>query len=213
LLEGDEELTSMVRDWLPPQRWQKVQEILLPHEDAVLSVAGGRYEWVGRMVRAAVLNPPAGQLTLTDRLDRLVTHPISGLILLLGILALAFGLTYAIATPLQRWLGEVLVQGAAEWVRLTMQTMPDWLVSLLVDGIIGGAGTVLTFLPILLVFFAFLGLLEDVGYLARAAYVRIPLCIPWGSMARAVWPCAWVLVATFRPCLGRAWWSQNAAGC
>lgn len=180
LLEGDEELTAMVRNCLLPQQWQKVQDILLQHEDAILSVAGGRYEWVGRMVRAALLRPPTGQLTLTDRLDRFVTHPISGLLLVLGILALAFGLTYTIATPLQRWLDAVLVQGAAEWVRLTLQAMPGWLVSLLADGIIAGAGTVLTFLPILIVFFALLGLLEDVGYLARAAYVMDPFMHPMG---------------------------------
>jgi ferrous iron transport protein B len=158
-----------------------VQKILLEQEDAILSVAGGRYEWVGRMVRAAMLRPPTGQLALTDRLDRIVTSiPFLGLLLLVGVLALAFGLTYAFATPLQRWLDVVLVQGAAQWVRTTFQAMPTWLVSLLADGVIGGAGTVLTFLPLLLVFFAFLGLLEDVGYLARAAYVMDPFMHPMG---------------------------------
>lgn len=180
LLEGDEEITDMVRDWLAPQQWQQVQEILMQHEDAVLSIAGGRYAWVGRMMRAAVLHPPTGQLSLTDHLDRVLTHPLPGMIILLGILALAFGLTYWLATPVQRWLDTVLVQGAADWVRLTLGNLPQWLLSLLTDGIIGGAGTVLTFMPILVIFFAFLGLLEDGGYLARAAYVMDPFMHPLG---------------------------------
>jgi ferrous iron transport protein B len=185
LLEGDEELTAMVRTWVSPEAWQEVQEILCAHENAVLSIAGARYEWVGRMLRAALQRPTTGQLTVTDRLDRLVTHPFLGLIFLLAILTLAFSLTYTVAMPLQRWLDLQLVQGAAEWVRQMLQGVPGWLVSLLADGIIGGAGTVLTFLPILLIFFALLGLLEDVGYLARAAYVMDPFMHPMGLHGRS----------------------------
>jgi ferrous iron transport protein B len=64
-----------------------------------------------------------------------------------------------------------VVQGGAELVRQTLSGAPPWIVGLLADGVIGGAGTVITFLPILIIFFAILGLLEDVGYMARAAYV------------------------------------------
>jgi ferrous iron transport protein B len=74
LLEGDAEITKMMREeYLPADRWEEVHEILMEHEDAVLSVAGGRYEWVGRMTRAAVTRPRAGQITTTERLDRWAT--------------------------------------------------------------------------------------------------------------------------------------------
>jgi ferrous iron transport protein B len=99
---------------------------------------------------------------------------------LLGILALAFALTYGVASPLQQWLDSVLMQGTAEWVRQGFGAAPGWLISLLADGIIAGAGTVLTFLPVLLIFFAIMGVLEDVGYLARAAYVMDPFMHPIG---------------------------------
>lgn len=170
LLEGDEEITSMMQERLG-DRWENIHAVLRQHEDAVLAVAGGRYEWIGRMVRAAVTRPRMGQITLTDRLDRLVTHPIWGLGFLLGILGGVFWLTYTVGAPLQRLLDTHLIQAGAEWVQSTLSSAPDWLVGLLADGVIGGAGMVITFLPILVIFFAALGLLEDIGYMARAAYV------------------------------------------
>jgi ferrous iron transport protein B len=172
LLEGDTEITAMMRDQcLPEQRWEKVHEVLMDHEDAVLSVASGRYDWVGRMIRAAVTRPRAGQITLTERLDRWATHPLWGLAILAGILGLVFWLTFAIGSPLQSFLDEYVVGTLAKAASLGLASAPAWLSGLVVDGIIGGAGTVITFLPILVIFFAVLAILEDMGYMARAAYV------------------------------------------
>ena len=171
LLEGDREITRMMRERLSPEKWEQVHSILMEHEDAILAVAGARYEWIGRMVRAALVRPTFGQVTLTDRVDRVATHPFWGLLVLVGILGLVFWLTYAVGAPLQELLDTYLVQAGAEGVRAALNGAPAWLVGLLADGVIGGAGMVITFLPILVIFFAALGLLEDVGYMARAAYV------------------------------------------
>jgi ferrous iron transport protein B len=172
LLEGDDEITAMMRDeYLPPERWDQVHEILMAHEDAVLAVASGRYEWVGRMIRAAVTRPRAGQITLTERLDRWATHPLWGLAILAAILGLVFWLTFTIGTPLQNLLDTYVVGTLAQATDRVLAGAPAWLSGLVVDGVIGGAGTVLTFLPILVIFFAVLALLEDMGYMARAAYV------------------------------------------
>ena len=171
LLEGDREITRMMQERLSPEKWERVHSILMEHEDAILAVAGARYEWIGRMVRAALVRPTFGQVTLTDRVDRVATHPFWGLLVLVGILGLVFWLTYTVGAPLQELLDTYLVQAGAEWVRAALNGAPAWLVGLLADGVIGGAGMVITFLPILVIFFAALGLLEDVGYMARAAYV------------------------------------------
>jgi ferrous iron transport protein B len=172
LLEGDAEITSLMRDrCLPPERWAAIHAILMAHEDAVLSVASGRYDWVGRMVRAAVTRPRPGQITLTERLDRWATHPIWGLGILAAILGLVFGLTFALGTPLQELLERTLVGGLSAAASRLLANAPAWLRGLVVDGAIGGVGTVVTFLPILVIFFAVLALLEDVGYMGRAAYV------------------------------------------
>jgi ferrous iron transport protein B len=180
LLEGDAEITHLIQERVSPEQWEAVHAILRQHEDAILAVAGGRYEWVRRMMRAAVIYPATGQITLTDRLDRIATHPLLGLLLLVGIFGLVFWLTYTLASPVQAWLDSVGVNESVEWFRVTFQRAPAWLVDLFVGGVISGAGTVLTLLPILVVFFTLLGLLEDTGYLARAAYVMDPFMHPLG---------------------------------
>ena len=172
LLEGDAEITVMMRDQhLPAEQWEKVHSILMAHEDAVLAVASGRYEWVGRMIRAAVTRPRTGQITLTERLDRYATHPVWGLLILMVILGVVFWLTFAIGAPLQSFLDTYVVGTLAQVVSGLLAGFPAWISGLVVDGIIAGAGTVITFLPILVIFFAVLALLEDMGYMARAAYV------------------------------------------
>jgi len=171
LLEGDEEITQAIRQRLEKARWEEVHAVLRRHEDAILAVVGGRYEWIERLVRAAVVRPRVGYITLTERIDHFATHRFWGLLVLLGILGLVFGLTYSVGAPLQEFLDTYLVQAGATAVRSALSDGPVWLSELLAEGVIGGAGMVLTFLPILLIFFAALALLEDVGYMARAAYV------------------------------------------
>jgi ferrous iron transport protein B len=171
LLEGDSEITALMERSLPEEKWRALQAVLLQHEDAFLDIAGGRYEWISRMVRAAVTQPKAGAITQTERLDRVATHPVLGLVLLLAMFGLVFWLTYAIATPLAGWLSDNVLAALDRIASLVLAGAPDWLSSLVSDGIIHGAGTVVTFLPILLIFFAVLGILEDIGYLARGAYI------------------------------------------
>ena len=171
LLEGDQEITHLMQEALPPERWQRLQAILFQHEDAIIAVAGGRYEWIRRMTRAALKRPRGGRITLTQRIDSVATHPFGGLLMLAVVLGLIFGLTYAVGGPIQEWLASVVVQGLANWVSQALANAPSWLSGLIVDGVIGGVGTVLTFFPILAVFFAGMAILEDTGYMARAAYV------------------------------------------
>ncbi|KAF0108136.1 MAG: ferrous iron transport protein B [Anaerolineaceae bacterium] len=194
LLEGDAEITKMIHARVDAAAWEPVHNILKAHEDAVLAIAGGRYAWIERIVRAAVTRPRIGQITLTERLDRAATHPVWGMLILLGILGTAFGLTFSVGVPLQRSLDAYVVQAFAGWAHTALSGAPWWLSGLLVDGIWAGAGMVLTFVPVLAIFFAVLGVLEDTGYMARAAYVTdrymhlmglhgksfLPLCLGLG---------------------------------
>jgi ferrous iron transport protein B len=171
LLEGDREITRLMAQAMPAPAWEQAQAILAQHEDALMAVASGRYEWIGRMVRAAVVRPQAGQLTLTARIDRWATHPWWGLLLLAGILGVVFWLTFTIGYPLQGWLDTTVVHGLSDLLGVALAGAPAWLRGLVIDGVLGGAGMVITFLPILVIFFAVLATLEDVGYMARAAFV------------------------------------------
>ncbi|MCX8061016.1 MAG: ferrous iron transport protein B [Anaerolineales bacterium] len=227
LLEGDAELTRLLQESLPPERWETVHKILRAHDDALMAVASGRYEWINRIMRAAVARPPMGQISLTERIDRFAAHPILGLIILALVLGAVFWVTFTLGSPLQEWLELQVVERFAVFAAASLANAPAWLQSLVVDGIIGGVGSVITFLPILAIFFAAFGLLEDIGYMARAAYVMdnfmhlmglhgksfLPLFLGFGCNVPAVmgtrvidsWSARLVtiLIAPFVPCTAR----------
>ena len=170
LLEGDEEITRKAKVLVRPEVWQKVERILYTHEDAILDIAGARYTWIARMLRAAVFDPPVSHGRLTSRLDRVLTHPLWGTLVMLLLLGGVFWLTYAVGSPLQNWLAE-LVSKLADNLRNWLGFAPQWTVELVAGGALGGLGMVLTFLPLLALFYLVLGILEDTGYLSRIAFL------------------------------------------
>jgi ferrous iron transport protein B len=170
LLEGDEMLSGLMKAAMPEEEWKAVGAILYKHEDAVLDIAGARYQWIGRMVRAAVFEPPVSRMGFTTRLDRYLTHPLAGTTALILLMGAVFWLTFSIGAPIQGWLG-ALMGGLGNVLRGWTSGAPHWIGELLAGGVLGGLGMVLTFLPILAIFYLALGLLEDTGYMARAAYI------------------------------------------
>jgi len=187
LLEGDEELSALMQRRMPAGTWKAVGALLYRHEDAVLDIAGARYQWIGRMIRAAVVEPPISRMGLTTRLDRFLTHPLWGTLALVLLLGGVFFLTFSIGGPIQALLGGLL-QRLGDALRLWMGAWPPWTVALLANGILGGLGMVLTFLPILTVFYLVLGLLEDTGYMARAAYLTDRLMHVMGLHGKSFLP-------------------------
>jgi ferrous iron transport protein B len=171
LLEGDRELLDLVPAWLPLPTWQQIEALLATHEDAAQAIAASRYAWIVQMVGAAVKRPRLGPVSLTDRLDRYALHPFWGLVLLLAVLVLVFAATFQLAAPIQAWLESSILEPLRAWTGAALSDASPWITALAVNGVLGGAGILVTFLPILAVFFAALGLLEDTGYLARAAFV------------------------------------------
>ena len=188
LLEGDSEISRALESALPPQAWQDVCCILRQHDDALLAVASGRYEWINRMVRAAVTQPKMGQIGWTQQIDRVAAHPVWGLFILAGILGLVFLLTFTIGAPVQAWLDTRIVGGIGGFAAQLLIGAPFWIKGLIVNGMLGGAGAVITFLPIMVIFFAVFALLEDTGYMARAAYVMDNLMHVMGLHGRSFLP-------------------------
>ncbi|MFA5322572.1 MAG: ferrous iron transport protein B [Smithella sp.] len=170
LMEGDPEVSTMVENKAQKSAWDEIQKLLIKHEDALHAVVNGRYDWIEKITRAAVSRFKMGQVVLTDRIDHILTRPIFGIPVLLAVMAFVFFLTYAVGVPLQVWLSDQ-IQHFIQFCEPFTKAWPDWLGGLLLNGVIGGAGSVLTFLPVLLIFFAIMALLEDIGYMARAAFV------------------------------------------
>jgi ferrous iron transport protein B len=187
LLEGDEQLSALMKGKMPEPEWKDVDALLYQHEDAVLDVAGARYQWIGRMVRAAVVEPQVSRMGLTTRLDRVLTHPVFGTVILLAMLAGVFWLTFSVGGPIQGYLGD-LIAGLGDRVRGAMTAYPRWIPELIAGGVFNGLGMVLTFLPILAIFYLALGLLEDTGYMARAAYLSDRLMHMMGLHGKSFMP-------------------------
>ncbi len=199
LMEGDPEVSAMMEGLLDAHLWERVRALLVAHEDSLHAVVCGRYDWVEEITRASVSRFKMGQVVMTDRIDHILTRPAFGIPVLLGVLAFVFLLTYKIGFPLQRLLEEA-VGAVGGMVEPLLGSAPAWVNGLIIEGVIGGVGSVLTFLPILLIFFATLALLEDVGYMARAAFVMdrfmhlvglhgksfIPMCIGFGCNVPAI---------------------------
>lgn len=199
LMEGDPEISAMMERLAPAPVWGQVRSLLIAHEDSLHAVVCGRYDWVEEITRACVSRFRMGQVVMTDRIDHVLTRPVFGIPVLLAVLGSVFFLTYKVGFPLQKLL-ERLVSGFTADISPFLTPAPDWLRGLLIGGVIGGVGSVLTFLPILLIFFATLALLEDVGYMARAAFVMdrfmhlvglhgksfIPMCIGFGCNVPAI---------------------------
>ena len=119
--------------------------------------------------KVAVSRTDVGE-PLSQRVDRVVLHPVLGPILFLAVMWAVFFITTTVAGPLQDGLEALITGPVSDAVR---SLLPDhWLLSgLLVDGLIGGVGMVLTFAPLLALMFLCLAVLEDSGYMARAAVV------------------------------------------
>ncbi len=171
LLEHDAALIDQLRKLLNPIEWAQLDRIWQANANAPIVIAGERYTWISRAVKAAVVRRPTATAMFTARIDRVVTHPVLGLGVLAGILGLLFLLTYTIGAPRQEWLDVNIIHRLAQAASTLLANAPAWLQSFVINGVLGGVGTVLTFAPILIIFFAGLAALEDVGYMARAAYM------------------------------------------
>ena len=136
------------------------------------------------LMRAAV-KPPSRPDTLTGRLDGLLLHPVAGVMILLGLLFLMFQAVFAWAAPLQ----DLVEAGFAALGAAATAGLPTgWMQGLVVDGLIAGVGSVLVFLPQILVLFIFILLLEDSGYMSRAAFLMDRIMGGAGLHGRAFIP-------------------------
>lgn len=125
------------------------------------------HQTVEKLLRECV-HMPDEHANWTDRVDRILLHPVAGVLILLAVLFLMFQAVFSWATPLM----DMITLGFDSLAGVVQQYMPEGMLrSLIVDGIIAGVGGVLVFLPQIMILFLFIILLEDFGYMARAAFL------------------------------------------
>ena len=130
-------------------------------------VANARYAFIDGLMAEAVKKPAQEKESTTDKIDKIVTNRLLAPFIFIGIIFLMFHFTYTLGAPFQDLIDEgfgMLAEAVATYIP------NEYLASFICDGIIGGVGGVLTFLPIIILMFLFLSILEDCGYLARAAF-------------------------------------------
>jgi ferrous iron transport protein B len=195
LQERDGQLTDVQRRWLSLKLVERDEEIRrrvenpqvldvadrnadhlarLYGEAPEIIIAEGRYNLISALCREAVRGPVLARRTKTDRIDAVVTHRYLGIPLFLGLMYLIFEFTFTLGEPAMGWI-------EAGFDRLGLVVGSLWgpaspaangaLKSLLVDGVIGGVGGVLVFLPNIALLFLAISMLESSGYMARAAFI------------------------------------------
>ena len=130
-------------------------------------IANARYAFIDGLIAESVKKPAVEKETTTDKIDKIVTNRILAPFIFIIIMWAMFQLTFTIGAPFQDMI-DVAFGSISEFVAGFIAN--EYLASFICDGIIGGVGGVLTFLPIIILMFLFLSILEDCGYLARAAF-------------------------------------------
>lgn len=164
----------------------------LPRSELRLRTAGGwgsgaarRYERVAAIMARAVKRSPRSTGKASDRADAVLLHKVWGPLAFLLVMAVAFQALFTIATPIANML-QLWLQAAGDLARMVVPASDAR--SLLVDGVLGGVGSVVVFVPQIALLFLFIGVLEDSGYFARAAFVMDRFMRPLGLQGKSVIP-------------------------
>ncbi len=196
LLEGDDRVEEKLG--LDEETRWKLSRIVDEYEgayalgDRETLVADSRYQFIQKVVTVSVKKGQrGGTMSTSDKIDSVVTHKIFALpiflLTMLGMFALTFGpLGGFLSDGVEALIGQVF----SPWVRSLLEgaAVRPWLVSLVCDGVIAGVGGVLVFLPQIALLFLFLSLLEDSGYMARAAFIMDRLLRRFGLSGKAFIP-------------------------
>ncbi len=127
-----------------------------------------RYDWIHRVIDGVIAEPSRYHHTYSDRIDRVLTHRVIGMLIFALAMLVIFQTVFVWARPAMEIIQKA-TNSLGTWVELLVADGP--LRSLLLNGILSGVGAVLAFLPQILVLFLFIGILEDCGYMARAAFL------------------------------------------
>jgi ferrous iron transport protein B len=132
-------------------------------------------------VRIPKILPPG----MTERLDRVLLHPLFGLPLFFFIMFLLFQAIFTLGKPMQDGMAWLLAQARTLGLEPALAQTPAWLQGLLLDGIYNGVGTVAAFVPVIILFFLVMTVVEDSGYLSRAAFLMDSLMAKMGLDGRS----------------------------
>ncbi|NSW54257.1 MAG: ferrous iron transport protein B [Anaerolineae bacterium] len=180
LLEQDEEIAAHIRAVEAPEALFARAEQSLAHlrriygEGVDTIIADRRYGWINGLVREAVQRTHISRLQVSDEIDKVVTHPTWGYLIFFFLMWVVFKFSTDIASPYIGWIEGTLSGPVTQWIIAGLglvNLQGSWLQSFLLDGVVAGVGGVLAFVPVLFFLYLALAILEDSGYMARAAFL------------------------------------------
>ncbi len=147
--------------------------------------ARARYGWIRQATAGCVRRPDKRPVTWTDRFDRVLTHKLAGMVVFLALMFLVFTSIFYLAQWPMDW-----IKAGQDWLADALRdALPAGpLTSLLIDGVVRGVGAVVVFLPQIIILFGFIAVLEDCGYMARAAFLMDKLMAWCGLSGKSFIP-------------------------
>ena len=191
LLENDKDLEGMVKG-LPngdkilevrDREKQRIREVL--NEDSEQAITDAKYGFISGALRETFVDNHQDKEHMTRVIDSIVTHRIWGFPVFFLFMFLMFEITFVLGAYPQGWI-ESLVDALGTFISNNMSEGP--LKDLLIDGIIGGVGGVIVFLPNILILYLFISLMEDSGYMARAAFIMDKIMHKMGLHGKSFLP-------------------------
>ncbi|MDR7857412.1 ferrous iron transport protein B [Tissierella sp.] len=174
LLEGDQDIYNQLgKIKESSQIIERISSLGEKAEEYELEIVDRRYAFINNVLKDSVKQPTETAETITDKIDKIITHKYLGLPIFAIIMFAVFQLTFAIGGDIFGGYVATFVEYAGELVVgfLNNIGVSEWLVSFISEGLFGGVATVFEFIPLIMVLYFFLGILEDTGYMARAAYI------------------------------------------
>jgi len=160
-------------------------------DDVGIFMADRRYGWINGLVKEVVKKPIQARLTNSDKVDKFVTNRILGIPIFLVAMWVVFKFTVDVSAPYLDWVDGLINGPIARWIASILVWIglgDSWVESLFMDGIIPGVGGILVFVPVLIFLYIALAILEDSGYMARAAFVMDRLMHALGLHGKSFLP-------------------------
>jgi len=177
LLENDKEVIGLISAIKNSKIALSEAERIRDHLESIFGegvdtiIAEARYGYIHGIVKETV-EKPSERISTSDQIDRVVTNRALGIPIFFGMMFLMFHLTFEVAAPLADYTDEFVgLVGEQLALFLESANAPGWLISLAIDGAVAGVGSVLVFVPFIFMLFLIIAILEDSGYMARAAFV------------------------------------------
>ena len=161
------------------------------HDDDIESfITEERYSLASGISKQVVKNKPQNNFDITKNIDKVVLNKFLAIPLFLAVMWVMFKLTFDISSPFIDWTDSVFSGPLSKWTQIALTAIktPEWFISLVVEGIIGGVGFVLVFIPVVFAMMFFITFLESSGYMARAAFITDRLMRSMGLHGKSFVP-------------------------